>query len=172
VLKHRLAWHHLCARYNTLTAKPGGRNNLSGFYFGGIWFESQSQNRLSLFRLLSHFLYPPGKCHSSTFIRYSRHTVHRCALFRHNGFGIHTGRILQHARKFTLHYSGRRHADANVFWRFENLLRQSRIVIPTAPVNTGHPWILRTPVNEDAIMAAVGRTWWRWSRVFARELRI
>jgi len=42
-------------------------------------------------------------------------TVHRWALFRYNGFGIHTRRILQHAREFTLHYSGRRHADANVF---------------------------------------------------------
>ena len=60
--------------------------------------------------------------------------------------------------EFTLHYSVRRHADANVFRRFENLLRQTRTLIPTARVNAGHPWILRTPANEDAIIAAVGRT--------------
>jgi hypothetical protein len=92
------------------------------------------------------------------YIRYSRHRVHRWALFRHNGFGIHIGRILQHAREFTLHYSGRRHADANVIRRFESLLRQTGIVIPTALANAGYPWILRTPANEDAITAAVGRT--------------
>jgi len=95
------------------------------------------------------------------YIRYSSHTVHRWALFRHNGFDIHTGRILQRAREFTLHYSGRRHADANVFRRFENLLRQTGIVIPTALVNPDHPWVLRTPANEDAIISDVGRMKWR-----------
>ena len=95
------------------------------------------------------------------YIRYSRQTVHRWDLFRPNGFGIHKGRILPRAREFTLHYSGCRRADANVFRRFENLLKQNGIVIHTALVNAGHPWILRTPANEDAIIAAVGRTWWR-----------
>ena len=87
--------------------------------------------------------------------------MHRWALFRHNGIGIHTGRILPHAQEFTLHYSVRRHADANVFRRFEKLLRQTGIVIPTALVNAGHPRILETPAKEDAIIAAVGRTLWR-----------
>lgn len=89
---------------------------------------------------------------------YSRHTVQRWALFRHNGFGIHTERILKNVRECTQHYSGRRHADANVFRRFENLLHQTGIVIPTALVNAGHPWILRIPANQDAIIATVGRT--------------
>jgi hypothetical protein len=43
-------------------------------------------------------------------------------------------------------------------------------VAQTALVNASRPRILRTPANEDDIIAAVGREQWRRSRGIAREL--
>jgi hypothetical protein len=71
------------------------------------------------------------------------------------------------AREYVLHYPGRRHPDANVFQRLEQRLRKTGSVTPTALVNAGHPWIVWTPANEDAIITAVEREPWRSSRDIA-----
>jgi hypothetical protein len=74
------------------------------------------------------------------------------------------------AREYALRSIGRRHPDANVFRRLELRLREKGSLIPTALVNAGRPRTVRTPSNEDAVIAAVGRGPWRSSRVIAREL--
>jgi hypothetical protein len=74
------------------------------------------------------------------------------------------------ARKYALRYPGRRHPDANVFRRLEQCLRETGSVTPTALVNAGRPRTVRTPANEDAILAAVEREPWRSSRDIVREL--
>jgi hypothetical protein len=73
------------------------------------------------------------------------------------------------AREYALRYPGRRHPDANVF-RLEQRLRETGSVTPTALVNAGRPGTVRTPANEDAIIAAVEREPWRSSRDIEREL--
>jgi hypothetical protein len=72
-------------------------------------------------------------------------------------------------REYALRYAGRRHPDANVFRRLEQRLRETGSVTPTALVSAGRPRTIRTPANEDAITAAVGREPWRSSRDIARE---
>jgi hypothetical protein len=57
-----------------------------------------------------------------------------------------------------------------VFRRLEQRLRETGRVTPTALVNAGRPWTVRTPANEDAIIAAVEREPWESSRDIAREL--
>jgi hypothetical protein len=53
------------------------------------------------------------------------------------------------AREYALCYSGRRHPDANV-----STIREAS-VRPTAHVDAGSPRTVRTPANEDAIIATV-----------------
>jgi hypothetical protein len=43
------------------------------------------------------------------------------------------------AWEYALRYPGRRHPDANVFRRFEQRLRETGSVTPTALVNAGRP---------------------------------
>jgi hypothetical protein len=59
------------------------------------------------------------------------------------------------AREYALRYPGRHHPDANVFRRLEQRLRETGSVTPVALVNAGRPRTVRTPANEDAIIAAV-----------------
>jgi hypothetical protein len=47
---------------------------------------------------------------------------------------------------------------------------RQEVLTPTAHVNAGRLWIVRTPTNEDAITADVERDPWRSSRDIAREL--
>jgi hypothetical protein len=74
------------------------------------------------------------------------------------------------AREYALRYPGRRHPDANVFRRLEQRFRETGSVTTTALVNSDRPRTVRTPANEDAIIAAVEREPWRSSRDIAREL--
>ena len=49
---------------------------------------------------------------------------------------------------------------------FDNLHRVPRItesLTPTTLVNARHPWIVRKPTNEDAVIAAVEREQWKSS---------
>jgi hypothetical protein len=86
-----------------------------------------------------------------------------------NDHGTHTRRILLHAlnlgacnsragtavREYAQRYPGRRHPDANVFRQLEQCLRETVHVTPMVHVNAGRLWTVRTPANEDAIIAAV-----------------
>lgn len=54
-----------------------------------------------------------------------------------------------------LHYSGRRQSDSNVFWRLKHRLRETECVIPTVFENAGRSRSVRTPANEDVIIAVV-----------------
>jgi hypothetical protein len=72
--------------------------------------------------------------------------------------------------EYALRYPCRRHPDANMFRRLEQRLRDTGSVTPTALMNAGRPRTVRTPANEDAIIAAVEREPWRSSRDIAREL--
>jgi hypothetical protein len=72
------------------------------------------------------------------------------------------------AREYALRYPGRRHPNSNVFRRLEQRLRETGSVTPTALVNAGRPRSVRTPANEDAIIAAVEREPWRSTRDIAR----
>jgi hypothetical protein len=45
--------------------------------------------------------------------------------------------------------------DANDFRQFEQRLRETGSVTPTAHVNAGRPQTVRTPANDDAIIAGV-----------------
>jgi hypothetical protein len=75
------------------------------------------------------------------------------------------------AWEYALRYPDRRHPDANVFRRLEQRLCETGSVIPhTALANSGLPRTVRTPANEDAIIAALEREPWRSSRDIAREL--
>jgi hypothetical protein len=74
------------------------------------------------------------------------------------------------AREYALRYPGQRHPDANVFRRLEQRLRVTGSVTPTALVNAGRPRTVRTPANEDVIIAAVEGEPWRSSLDIAREL--
>jgi hypothetical protein len=87
-------------------------------------------------------------------------------------FGVCNSRAGTASREYALRYPGRRHPDANVFRRLEQRLRETGSVTPTALVNAGRPWAVRTPANEDAIIAAVERDLWRSSRDIARDLRL
>ena len=48
-----------------------------------------------------------------------------------------------------------RQSDANVFRRFKQRLRETGYVIPTVFENAGRARSVRTPANEDVIIAAV-----------------
>jgi hypothetical protein len=61
------------------------------------------------------------------------------------------------AREYALRYSGRRHPNANVFRQLEQRLCETGSVTPTVLVNAGRPRTLRTPANEDAIIATMVR---------------
>jgi hypothetical protein len=73
------------------------------------------------------------------------------------------------ARECALRYPGRRHPDANVFRRLEQRLRETGRVTSTAHVNADRPRTVRTPANEDTIIAAAEREPWRSSRDIAKE---
>jgi hypothetical protein len=70
----------------------------------------------------------------------------------------------------TLRNLGRRHPDANVFQRLEQRLRQTASAKPALIVNTSRSGTLRTPANEDTIIAAVEREPWRISSDIVREM--
>jgi hypothetical protein len=74
------------------------------------------------------------------------------------------------AREYAIRYTGRRHPDANLFRRLQQRLRETGSVTPTALVNAGRPRTVRTPGNEDLIIAAVEREPWRSSRDISQEL--
>jgi hypothetical protein len=74
------------------------------------------------------------------------------------------------AWQYSLPYPGRRHPDAIVFRRLELRLRETGREKRMENVNTGHPPIVRTPVNKVAVTVAVKREPWRSSREIAREL--
>jgi hypothetical protein len=76
------------------------------------------------------------------------------------------------AREYAIRYPGRRHPDANVFRRLEQRLSETGIVTPTALVNAGRSRNVRTPANEDAIIAAVERQPLRSSRDISRKLGV
>jgi hypothetical protein len=59
------------------------------------------------------------------------------------------------AWELALHYFGLRHPNADVFRRLHQRLRETRNVTCTALVNAGGPRTLRTPADEDAIIAGV-----------------
>jgi hypothetical protein len=75
------------------------------------------------------------------------------------------------ARVYALSYPGRLHRDVNVFRRLAQHLCETRSVTPTAPLNAGRPRTVRTPANEDNIIAGVEIESWRSSRDIPRELR-
>jgi hypothetical protein len=56
-----------------------------------------------------------------------------------------------------------------VFRRLGQRLRETGSVTPTVHVNTDRPQTVRTPANEDVIIAAVKRQPWRNSCDIARE---
>jgi hypothetical protein len=58
-------------------------------------------------------------------------------------------------RESDLHYSDRRQSNANVFRRLKQRLRETGCVIPTIFDNAGRSRSVRTPANEDVIIAAV-----------------
>jgi hypothetical protein len=74
------------------------------------------------------------------------------------------------ARECAPRYARPRYPDANVFLRLEQRLRETGSVTPTTHVNAGRPRTVRTPANEDFIIAAVGREPWRSPHDIAREL--
>jgi hypothetical protein len=86
--------------------------------------------------------------------------------------GARNSRAGTAAREYKLCYPGRRHSNANMFRRLEQRLRETGSVTPTALANAGRPRTVRTPANEDVIIAAVEREPWRSSRDIARELRL
>jgi hypothetical protein len=51
----------------------------------------------------------------------------------------------------------------------EQRLREARNVTPTAHLNAGCPWTVRTPANEGEVIAAVEQQTWRNSRDIAWE---
>lgn len=96
---------------------------------------------------------------------YSRHTSYRRTQLLQNGntknthdeycntlfiLGVCTSRAGTGARKFALHYPGRRHPDANVFRRLQHLLCKTL-------VNVSRLRTRRTPANKHVIIADVER---------------
>jgi len=70
-------------------------------------------------------------------------------------------RMLQKAGECAVHHHGRRHPEANVFQRLQQLPCETGKVTMTAPVNAGHLSAVRTPGHEDAIIAAMAEDTWR-----------
>jgi hypothetical protein len=68
------------------------------------------------------------------------------------------------AREYALRYPGRRHPDNNVFRQLEQRLHKTGSVTPTALENAGRPRTVRTPANEDVIIAPMEQQPWRSSR--------
>jgi hypothetical protein len=57
--------------------------------------------------------------------------------------------------QFSLHISGRRHPDNNVFCQLQQLLRGTESLIPKAFSNADHPRTVQTPAKEDAVVPGV-----------------
>jgi hypothetical protein len=74
------------------------------------------------------------------------------------------------AEEYTLCFSGQCDVDTSVFQQLEQCLQETGSVTSIAHVNTGHPWTVRTPANEEVIIAAVESELWRSTWNIAWEL--
>ena len=70
-------------------------------------------------------------------------------------------RVRTETWEFALHYSVRRHPDANAFRRLEQHLLETWRATHTVLVNAGCPLDVRVRTSEYAIIAAVERELWR-----------
>jgi hypothetical protein len=77
--------------------------------------------------------------------------------------GTSNSREYTAALKYALRYPLRCHPDANMFLLPEQLLHEIGFVTPTAHVNAGSSRTVRTPANDDAVIAAGKREPWRSS---------
>lgn len=87
---------------------------------------------------------------------YSKHRMQRRAQLLPNDQAIHVrDEYLKKTGEFVEHHPNRPPPDANVFRRLQQLLYETGRVTMTASVNAGRRSAVRTPGQEDAIIAAV-----------------
>jgi len=74
-----------------------------------------------------------------------------------SNFGPYNSTAAIAGRKFVLHYSGRRHANGNLFQRLECHRHRRRRVTSAAFVNVGRARAVRILTSKDPKISGVGR---------------